>query len=186
MIEKPPVTCDKTNVGAIVRNKEGHFLMVLRDTYPFGYAPPFGHCDGRGYPVACLDQIFEETGLDILRTAPEPLIVKNPRNNKCWRGGNYHQWQVFEFNQTKKSGMVLSGSLSPQPGLTRWVGWVTREEIHHWACMTDRYLKALELVSYIEDSHLKNELIEVVEKRWSESPGLEVEWFRLFQELRII
>lgn len=186
MIERPLVTCDKTNVGAIVKNKEGHFLMVLRDTYPFGYAPPFGHCDGRGYPVACFDEVIGQTGLSILGVAPAPLIVENPRDNKCWRGGDHHQWQILEFDQAKNPNMVLSGLLSAQAGITRWAGWMARRELHRLACKTDRHLKTLMLVSYFEDSHLKNEVGEVIERRWRESPGLEVEWFKLLQELRII
>lgn len=178
--------CDKTSIGAIVRDKNGRFLMILRKNYPYGYAPPAGHCDDKTYQNACFDEVFEETGLKILKTAPTPLIVKNPRKNKCRRGGEHHYWQVLEFDQRKKPEMVLFGELRPESGGTKWAGWLTMEEIRCLARKTDQYLMALSLVSFIEDLVLVEGLKRVIEEKWRESPGLEVEWFIILQELNII
>ena len=179
-------TCDNTSVGGIVRDKEGRILMILRANYPYSYAPPAGHCDGKAYPVACFDEIFEETGLKILHVAPSPRIVSNPRQNKCRRGGEYHYWQVFEFNQAERPNMVLSGQLRPEPGGTKWAGWMTVEEIRCLAAKTQEYVRRWKLAEQTEELSHTTAIRESLGKEWESSPGLEVVWYEILQELKII
>ena len=160
--------------------------MIRRRNYPYGYAPPAGHCDGKTYQNACFDEVFEETGLKVLNVAPVSRVVQNPRPNKCRRGGKFHYWQILEFDQRQKPEMVFSGELRPEPGGTEWVGWMTREELWSLSCKTCAYLYNLNLAGFLQDPVLVTEVKETIEKRWRQSPGIEVEWFRMFEELRII
>ena len=122
MTETTIPSCDHMSVGVIAQDSLGRILLIERKKFPFGWAPPSGHCDGLTYPVACFKEFEEETGLTIMG-APKPLIPKNPRKYfKCRRSGEYHDWQIFKVE--------WQGQLRPSPDETKDVKWCSREEIH--------------------------------------------------------
>lgn len=171
--------CDRTSVGAIARDDQGKILMIERKKFPFGFAPPAGHCDGDQYPLACCKEFRQETGLEIIG-APKPLIlIQNARtNNRCRRGGFCHFWQVFEVG--------WKGELQPSRDETKWVGWISVEEIRILAAQTQEYMQRLKLAEKAEEKSWAVSIKESIEKQWQESPGLEVVWFDIFRELGII
>ena len=171
--------CDHTSVGVIARDTQGKILMTERKKFPFGFAPPAGHCDGDQYPLACCKELTQETGLEVV-SAPKPLIlIKNAKTqNMCRRGGLYHFWQVFEVQ--------WKGRLQPSQDETKWVGWMSVEEIRILAAKTQEYLQRLKLAEKAEEKSWTASIKESIEKQWQEAPGLEVVWFDIFQELKII
>lgn len=170
--------CDGHSVGAIARDKDGRILMIRRAKYPFGFAPPAGHCDGHSYGTACFIEFEEETGLRVVG-APRPLILLNPiKNIACRRGGLRHNWQVFEVNWI--------GELKLKEDEVKWIGWMTVEEIKSFAQKTKEYLRKLKEAEKAEDQVLVNAIKDSIEKDWQKSPGLEVTWLEIFQELKVI
>ncbi len=148
--------CDNTSVGVIALDDQGRILLVERRKFPteilwrakaplqetspsFGWAPPFGHCDDCNYGSAAFREFEEKTGLQIVG-APMPLIPKNPRKNlKCRRGGQYHDWQIFEVN--------WKGILKPNHDEIINAKWHTSEEIRKLAENTSNLISpGLELV----------------------------------------
>lgn len=171
--------CDRTSVGVIARNGQGKILVVERKKFPFGYAPPAGHCDGDQYPVACFKEFRQETGLEIVGAPkPRPLIKNARTNNQCRRGGLYHLWQVFEVE--------WKGDLQPSLDETKWVSWMSVEEIRILAAKTQEYMQRLKLAEKAEEKSWRASIKESIEKQWQESPGLEPVWFDIFRELEII
>ncbi|MDP3792519.1 MAG: NUDIX hydrolase [bacterium] len=171
--------CDHTSVGVIARDNQGKILMIERKMFPFGFAPPAGHCDGDQYPVACCKEFRQETGLEVVG-APKPLIlIKNARTpNMCRRGGLYHFWQVFEVKWKGERQRSLDE--------TKWIGWMSVEEIRILAAKTQEYLQRLKLAEQAEEKSWAVSIKKSVENQWQKSPGLEIVWFDIFQELRII
>lgn len=169
--------CDHLSVGVIARDNQGRILLIERRKYPFGWAPPSGHCDGDIYPIACCKEFNQETGLRVVG-APRPIIPKNPRKEfKCRRGGQYHHWQIFEVNWT--------GDLKPSDSETKNARWCSVEEITILAQKTEKYLQRLKFASTLQEE-LEASMTKLVEKDWRASPGLEPVWYEFFQELGII
>lgn len=177
------MVCDNTLVGVIARDSEGRILMIREHNYPFGYAPPAGHCDGNSYPVACFKEFEEKTGLNIVG-APRPLVLRNSKIGGpfggCRRGGKYHHWQVFEVDWDGKGSLL---SLSTDK--VEWLGWKSVAEITALAQRTVDYVRRLRLAGIAEDQMLANAIRGSVEKDWQKNPGLGVTWFHIFEELRI-
>lgn len=170
--------CDNTSVGVIARDSRGRILMIERKKYPFGYACPAGHCDGDTYSTACLKEFQEETGLKVVG-APRPVIPKNPRKyNKCRRGGEYHDWQIFEVDWT--------GEFRQNQKETKWVGWMTVQEVRLLAAKTQEYARRWKLAEQAEEKSWTEGIRESLEKEWKNSPGLEAVWYEFLQELKII
>ncbi len=110
--------CDHTSVGVIAHDSERRILLIERT---YGWAPPSRHCDCHTYPVACFEEFETKTGLKIVG-APKPLVPKNPRKYfKCQRGGEYHDWQIFEVDWRRE--------LKPSQDKTESAKWHTIEEI---------------------------------------------------------
>lgn len=136
------IVCDHALVGALARDFEGKILLIERNNFPFGWAPPSGHLDGQTYPVACFNKFEEETGLKVIG-APRPLIPKNPRKYfKCRRGGEYHDWQIFEVN--------WQGELKPSREEIKNARWCTTEEIQNIAAKLEpvwyEFFKELKII----------------------------------------
>ncbi len=134
--------CDKTSVGVIARDDQGRILLIERMKFPYGWAPPSGHCDGHSYGTAAFKEFEEETGLKIVGV-PRPLIPKNPRKYfKCQRGGEYHDWQIFEVN--------WKGELKPSQEETKNARWCSTEEIQSMATELDptwyEFFKELKII----------------------------------------
>lgn len=171
------VVCDRTSVGIIARDVLGRILLVERKKFPFGWAPPSGHCDGHSYPVACFKRFEEETGLRVVG-APKPLIPKNPRKYfKCQRGGQYHDWQIFNVN--------WRGSLIPDVTEINGVSWYTVDDIKHLAKKTLEYLRKMKLAESGEEQSWVKGIQDSIEDGWLADPGLEPVWCEFFQELKI-
>ena len=177
--------CDNTSVGVIAKDSQGKILLIERKKFPtefldrlkhgqettpsLGWAPPSGHLDGQTYPVACFNEFEEETGLKIVG-APRPMIPLNSRKYfKCRRGGEYHDWQIFEVN--------WKGELKPSPSEVKNIRWFSQEEVEDLAATTKWYL---------EMKKGPEEWMGAIERAWQISPGLEPVWYEFFKELKII
>ena len=172
------LVCDYTSVGALARNFEGKILLIERKKFPFGWAPPSGHCDGKTYPVACFNEFEEKTGLKVIG-APKPIIPKNSRKYfKCRRGGEYHDWQIFEVS--------WEGSLVPSVVETNGARWYTTEEMKVLADKTAKYLYRMKLAEKAEEPSWTKGIQKSIEKEWQASHGLEPVWCEFFHELGII
>jgi len=172
------MVCDNTSVGVIARDSEGRILLIERKKFPFGWAPPSGHCDGKFYPVACFNEFEEGTGLKVVG-APKPLIPKNPRKYfKCRRGGQYHDWQIFEVN--------WQGELRPSRDETLGVRWYSIDEVRSLALKTQEYFRRMKLSIQAEEESWTRGIQESIEKEWQTDSGLEPVWYEFFKELKII
>ncbi len=165
--------CDHHSVGIIARDGENRILMARRKGPPIGIAPPSGHLDGLTYPMACLREFEEETGLRVVE-APHPLVLKNSyKEFECYRGGKYHFWQIFEVS--------WEGQLHPNQDKILRVGWYSPEEIRKLTEITRIYLdlkRALPNLGLMTATD--------VEEEWGFNPGLESIWCEFFKELKII
>src|SRR3989338_9276251 len=171
------LACDHTSVGALARDFEGKILLVERKKFPFGWAPPSGHLDGQTYPVACFNGFEEETGLKAIG-APKPLIPKTPRQYfKCRRGGEYHDWQIFEVR--------WYGELRPNPDETKNTKWFSAKEIKALALRTADYLAKKGQAELLQEE-LTQAIWRDLDGEWQISPGLEPVWYEFFKELKII
>ncbi len=172
------IICDHASVGVIARDNLGKILLIERKKYPFGWAPPSGHLDGQTYPIACFNEFEEETGLRVVG-APRPVVLFKPRKYfKCRRGGEYHDWQIFEVN--------WSGSLTPSITETNGARWFTVEEIEHLAKKTETYLHRIRESDKAEEVSWGKAIQESIEKEWQTNPGLEPVWCEFFRDLKII
>ncbi len=173
------LACDNTSVGVIARDVAGRILLIERKNFPFGWAPPFGHCDDHSYGAAAFREFEEKTGLKVIG-APKPLIPKNPRKNlKCRRGGQYHDWQIFEVD--------WQGELKPNRDETKNAKWHTVEEIRDLAEKTRNFIgRMIALYNPAIPASAKVSTIEALEKEWQAHPGLEPVWCEFFKELKII
>lgn len=192
------IVCDNTSVGVIARDDQGRILLIERRTFPtelplsatdfvrlmepsssFGWAPPSGHCDGSNYGSAAFREFEGETGLRIVGV-PKPLIPQNPRKNfKCRRGGEYHDWQIFEVN--------WQGELKPSRDETRDVKWHTLKEIRELAEKTKNYKGRMRLLSNPAIfASVGSSTTKALEREWQANPGLELVWYEFFQELKIL
>lgn len=82
------------SAGALIK-KDGKYLLLDRNSPPFGYAAPAGHVDGGEDPkTAVCREVKEETGYDLLDVAL--LYEEEVHNNTCSKGVSVHYWYVFE------------------------------------------------------------------------------------------
>ena len=171
------IVCDHTSVGALARDFEGKILLIERKKFPFGWAPPSGHCDGQTYPVACFNEFEEETGLKLIG-APRSVTLFYPRKYfKCRRGGQYHDWQIFEVRWW--------GELKPSQDEIKNTRWCSGEEIERLAVKTESYLEKIRQAKILQEE-LTTAMLKNIEKEWQDNPGLEPVWYEFFKELGII
>ncbi len=171
------VICDHTSVGIIARDDQGSILLIERMKFPFGWAPPSGHCDGLSYPVACFKEFQEETGLSVVG-APKPVIPKNSRKDYvCRRGGQYHHWQILEVR--------WRGEIKPSESETKNACWCSLDEIILLARKTEEYLQSLKLAATLQ-KELEVGMVKLIEVNWQANPGLEPVWYEFFKELGIL
>jgi len=154
----PPKECDHTSVGILIWQKD-KLLLIERKKFPFGFAPPAGHCDGDSYEIAAKRELEEEVGL---RAKELSIVTEGRKDNSCRRKeGNYHYWKIYQAKVT--------GQLRPSEDETKQAGWYTKEQLLQLARKTEDYLSG-----------------RIAEEDWQDSPGLESVWYEWFKELGII
>lgn len=151
--------CDHTSVGMIVR-KEDKMLLIERMKFPFGFAPPAGHLDGDlSYEVAAKRELEEEVGL---KATSLKLVFEGRKDNPCRRpGGTWHEWKVY--------GVEVEGEVKRSEDETKQAGWYTKQEIEKLAERTRQYLAG-----------------GISDEKWQANPGLEIFWFKLRGELKVL
>lgn len=153
--------CEHTSVQVLVW-QEDKLLLIERKRFPFGFAPPAGHCDGDDYETAARRELREEVGLEAENLK---FLFEEKRKNPCRRpGGTWHYWKVYEV---KLPGpVVIRRSLDE----AKQAGWYSKEKIKRLAERTEKYLVG-----------------EISEEEWQKSPGLEAIWYQWFiKERKII
>lgn len=146
------LNCDHTSVGALIYGEDASILMIERKKFPYGIAPPAGHCDGDSFLDALKKEVKEEVGLDVVEAV---LHWQGKKQNRCRRGGRWHRWQVF---MVKAEG-VLKRSIEE----TKSARWYSLDEVLNLAKKTREYLNG-----------------DISEVEWQANPGLEVVWFEMF------
>lgn len=170
--------CDHTSVGAIARDDNGRILLIERAKFPFGIAPPSGHCDGLSYPMACLKEFEEETGLKIKPSAsPRPVLIRYPfKKFKCRRPqGDYHIWQIFEVQ--------WKGECKASEQEVKSISWYSAKEIQKLMDKTRDYLRRYKLAEQAEDQTLVGAIQNALDEEWEKNPGLEPVWYDFFNEV---
>ncbi len=85
------------SVGAIIKDREGRYLVQYRLKTPVGLALPAGHIeDDESAREALVREVLEETGVKIAE-AEEVLNIAFP--NPCAQGHDFHRWWVFEVKE---------------------------------------------------------------------------------------
>lgn len=111
-------------VGAIIKNKQGLYLVVYRLVEPKGIAMPAGHINfGEDPGDAIRRETLEETGIRIInmRWAYDNFIHLGPR--QCSRGQSFHEWFVFEVLTWEGEAMRR------EPDKHEFVGFMSAEKI---------------------------------------------------------
>lgn len=168
------IRCDHASVGALAKDFENRILLICSN---IGWAPPSGHLDGQTYPVACFNKFEEGTGLKIVG-APKPITPRNSRKYfKCERGGEYHDWQIFEVR--------WQGELKQSSGQTNNARWFSVKEISALASRTADYLSRRGQAELVQEE-LTQAIWRYLDKEWQVNFGLEPVWYEFFRELKII
>lgn len=154
----PTKTCDHTSVGILVW-RDDKLLLIERKKFPFGFAPPAGHCDGDDFEIATRRELEEEVGL---RVEELSLVTEGRKDNPCRRkDGSWHYWKIYQAK--------VSGELKPSAEETKKAGWYTKEQLNKLARKTEDYLAG-----------------KISEEEWQRSPGIEVVWYEWLGELKVI
>jgi ADP-ribose pyrophosphatase YjhB (NUDIX family) len=148
--------CDHTSVGILVWQND-RLLLVERNRFPFGFAPPSGHLDGdHSFEIAALRELKEEVNLSIINIK---LIAEGKMNNKCRREeGDWHYWKIYSAS--------VEGDIKAHPEEIKRVVMSNKEEIY---MMTQRY-----------EAYFSNK---ISEEEWQANPGLEPVWYEWFKIL---
>jgi len=150
--------CDHTSVGILVW-QDGKLLLIERKKFPFGFAPPAGHCDGDDFEIAARRELEEEVGLKVTSLR---LVAEGRKNNPCRRpGGTWHDWRIYQAE--------AQGEVKRSLEETKQAGRYSKEEIKNLALRTEQYLEG-----------------KISEEEWQKSPGLEPVWYQWTKELGII
>lgn len=150
--------CDHTSVGILIWQGD-KLLLIERKKFPFGFAPPAGHCDGDDYEVAARRELEEEVGL---RAEKLSIIAEGRKDNLCRRkDDNWHYWKIYQA--------TVSGELRPSRDETKQAGWYSKEQLEKLARRTGDYLAG-----------------GISEEEWQKSPGIELVWHEWLGELKVI
>lgn len=107
------------SAGALIE-KDGTYLLLDRNSPPFGYAAPAGHIDeGEDPKTAVCREVKEETGYDLQDATL--LYEKEVHNNTCSKGVSVHYWYVYEG--------TVEGNPHPNERETKAMGWFMPTQI---------------------------------------------------------
>jgi ADP-ribose pyrophosphatase YjhB (NUDIX family) len=150
--------CDHTSVGILVW-RDGSLLLIERKKFPFGFAPPAGHCDGDDFETAARRELEEEVGL---KATSLRLVAEGKRNNPCRRPeGTWHHWKIYQAE--------AEGEVQRSLEETKQASWYSKKQIEDLARRTEQYLAG-----------------KISEEEWQKSPGIEPVWYQWMKELGII
>lgn len=151
--------CDHTSVGIHVW-QDDKLLLIERKKFPFGFAPPAGHVDGRSsFEAAAKEELEEEVSLQVKSLK---LIFEGRKDNPCRReGGTWHYWKIYNAE--------VEGEIQRSLEETKQAGWYSKREIEELANRTKQYLSG-----------------KIPEDEWQKSPGLEPVWYQWMKELKIV
>ncbi|MBU4421985.1 NUDIX hydrolase [Candidatus Parcubacteria bacterium] len=101
MAKDPTVTHNKSgeqvhhSVGAIIKNREGKYLLIDRKNPPHGFACIAGHIDESETHIEAIErEVYEESGF---KSKHQRLVEeKEIANNVCKSGIKIHFWYLFE------------------------------------------------------------------------------------------
>lgn len=156
--------CDNASVG-VLAERNGRWLFIWRNTFPFSVAPVSGHVfDEHGsYRDAAVAEMREEAGLTVEGLFPTGAGGWRP--NRCRRepgpAGTGHLWEVYRA--------TVSGDLAPSPREVRLARWLSAPQMQLLANRT--MLRAQGRVS---------------DGSWDESPGIEPVWTGFLATLGMI
>ncbi len=138
-VDKSPI---HFSVGAIIKNKEGKYLLIDRLKPPFGFACPAGHVDeGEDWETAIIREVTEETGLVTVSVKQIGFDYDSDiPQEKCSRGIGYHLWNFYEVETT--------GNLIFKYDEVKSIDWYTPEQIKelHLESVWDFVFKRLEII----------------------------------------
>ena len=129
------------SVGALIKNKEGKYLLIDRLKEPFGFACPAGHVDeGEDYDTALVREVTEETGLIVTSIKQFGFDDSNIPQEMCSRGVGLHIWDFYEVE--------TSGNLIFKYDEVKSIDWYTPEQIKelHLESVWAFVFKALEII----------------------------------------
>jgi len=107
------------SVGAVIR-KNGKYLLIDRNSPPFGFAGIAGHVDEGEEPQQSLrKEIKEESGFELDKY--KKLFEEFVGWNWCNKGTTGHYWYLFEC--------AVSGEIKKNYRETKSITWYTKEEI---------------------------------------------------------
>lgn len=150
--------CDHKCVGMLVWRNE-KLLLIERAKFPFGFAPPAGHCDGDDFEVTAKKELQEEVGLNAKSLK---LLIEGRKENPCRReDGTWHYWQIFEVE--------VVGEVNRSLEETKQTKWVTIEELKILATRTEEFNEG-----------------KISQEDWDTKPGIEPVWYEWMKELNII
>lgn len=109
------------SVGAIIKNKNGQYLLIDRMKEPLGFAGLAGHIDEGESPLESLiREIKEESGLSVIGT-PKLLLEEELNWNSCSKGINSHYWYLYECD--------VEGQVVENTRETKSIGWYNKNQI---------------------------------------------------------
>ena len=87
--------CPRGSVGAVLKNKDGAYLVLYRKEFPKGLAFVAGHKDAGEQPHdALIREMREETGIDV---KDYEVLIHEKFPNPCKSGFQNHEWWVYEI-----------------------------------------------------------------------------------------
>jgi ADP-ribose pyrophosphatase YjhB (NUDIX family) len=136
-------------------------LLIERQKFPFGFAPPAGHVDERiSYEAAAEAELLEEVGLHATR---RELVAEGRKNNPCRRiGGTWHYWKIYQIEITN-TDLALSARE------VKCAKWCSVHELKKLATRTEQRSKGM-----------------ITDAEWKLGPGLEQVWYEWFKQLHIV
>jgi len=87
--------CDHKCVGMLAW-KDSKLLLIERKKFPFGFAPPAGHCDedNDDFEKAAKRELLEEVGLEAQNLE---LAAEGRKETPCRReNGTWHYWKIYQ------------------------------------------------------------------------------------------